>query len=82
MIIDVYVSTKNKSKFLSVPQDTNLSELTIEDQDYKSVSLSNKGKYIKLNENRIGVNTNDIINQINKNGYALHSTKITFEESK
>jgi uncharacterized protein YcgL (UPF0745 family) len=82
MIIDVYVSTKNESKFLSVPQDTNLSELTIEDQDYKSVSLSKKGKHINLNENRIGVNTNDVINQINKNGYALHSTKTTFEEGK
>lgn len=80
MIIDVYVSSKNSNKFLSVPQNTDLSKLNIEDSDYKSVSLTNKGKNINENENRIGVNTNDIINQINKNGYALHSIKITFEE--
>lgn len=77
MKIDVYVSCANSSKFLSVKEGKNLSDLTLPtetDQDYLTVSPFKKS--IDLSIDRIAINSKDIEEQIKEKGYALHQAFI------
>lgn len=81
MKIDIYRSTKNKSKFISVPSGTSPKTLLPAniDPDLKSLSPF-KTIDVQTTDKRAGLDGPDIIQQISKNGYAIHGAKITVTE--
>ncbi|KQC10224.1 MAG: hypothetical protein APR62_12480 [Smithella sp. SDB] len=79
MQIDIYKSTKNGNKYLSVPVGTKVTELNLpEDIDPDILTLSPFKTRVKLDPNkpRVALDQEDVIRQIEKNGYAVHAAKI------
>jgi hypothetical protein len=79
MKIDTYRSTKNKGKFVSVPSGTSPKTLLPAniDPDLKSLSLFKTVDDVQVTDKRIALDSADIIQQISKNGYAIHGAEIT-----
>jgi uncharacterized protein YcgL (UPF0745 family) len=79
MKIDIYTSTKNGNKYLSVPEGTNIEKLKLPDTvdpDILSVSPFKSSLKLDSNKPRIALDQNDVIKQIKEHGYALHGAKI------
>ena len=79
MKIDTYKSTKNGDKYLSVPSDTDVTELKLpEDVDSDILSLSPFKTELKLDpkQQRVALDQEDVKAQINKNGYAIHGATV------
>ncbi|MGO9722868.1 MAG: hypothetical protein ACLPOA_20330 [Methylocella sp.] len=81
MKIDIYRSTQNKGKFISVPSGTSPKTLLPAniDPDLKSLSPI-KTIDVQATDKRIALDGADIIQQISTNGYAIHGAKITVTE--
>jgi len=74
MNIDIYKSNINHKKYLSVPVRTDLTELKLTDSDFSEVCPFKSQHQIEQGQPMIGLDPDDIINQINENGYAIHGT--------
>ena len=59
MIIDIYKSTKNDDKYLSVPEGTDITQLSLPedtDPDLLDVSLFKTGLELDTSQTRMGLN--------------------------
>ena len=75
MIIDVYKSTVNDDKYLSVPEGTDITVLDLPvdiDPDLLSLSPFKSSLELDLNKPRVGIDQENIKNQITEKGYAIH----------
>lgn len=83
MKIDIYRSTASKTKYLSIPAGTEPSKLKVPkdfDPDLKKIALFKSGTEIKSGDETIGLNSAEIIEQIKKNGYAVHRAAVVTKE--
>lgn len=83
MKIDIYVSRKHKTKFLSVPTGADVSKMNLpEDPDLQPSMLDLfKTIDIKAEEHRIALNGEEVIRQINEQGFAVHGAGINVTET-
>jgi hypothetical protein len=81
MKIDIHRSTQNKGKFVSVPSGASPEALLAANinPDLKSLSPF-KTIDVQTTDKRIALDGADIIQQISKNGYAIHGAEITAAE--
>lgn len=80
MRVDIYKSTKNGNKYISVPVGTEIEKMQFPsnlDPDFLSLSPFKTELEIDPSQPRIALDSADIIKQISVSGYALHETKIT-----
>lgn len=80
MKIKTYRSNKKWNKHISVPIETDINSVLpkITDPDLTEVSLE-KTREIDRGDSRAGMDADDIINQIEQNGYAIHGVSISTE---
>ena len=79
MKIDIYKSTKNDDKYLSVPEGTDIAQLNLPedtDPDLLDVYLFKAEITLDLSQPRMGLNQEDIQNQITEKGYAIHGASV------
>jgi len=79
LIIDIYKSTKNGNKYLSVPKGTKIAELKLPDSidsDLLTLSPFKTRLEIEPNKTHPALDQDHIIQQIESNGYAIHEAKI------
>ena len=81
MKIDIYKSTKNSKKFLSVKSGQDIAAIHVADPDYESVSVSKLGVDLDPNKPRVGLDVNEAIATIEAQGYYLHGVSISFSEN-
>lgn len=77
--IDIYKSTMNGDKYLSVPSGTDVTDLKLPeniDPDVLSLSPFKSSVFLDPNNPRIALNQIDVRRQINENGYAVHGASI------
>ncbi len=75
MNIDVYKSTKSGSKYISVPEGTDIEKIQLPDsidQDLLTLSPFKTSLNLEPNNPRVALDQNDVIKQIKNNGYAVH----------
>ncbi len=85
MIIDIYTSTKDGSKYLSVEKGTKVESLELPDSvDGDLLTLSPFKTRLEINKSKMhkALEQNDIIRQIETNGYAAHGSKIVIQLAK
>lgn len=78
MKIDIYTSTKNGSKYLSVPKGTKVASLQLPDTvDPDLLTLSPFRTRLELTPGKPhpALDQDNIIAQIEQNGYAVHGAK-------
>ncbi len=78
MKIDIYTSTKNGSKYLSVAKGTNPSELTLSDSidnDLRHLSPFRTRLEVERGKEHPALDQEDVITQIETQGYAVHTAK-------
>jgi len=80
MKIDIYQSTKNSKKFLSVKSGQDVAIINVPDPDYQSVSPSKLGVEISPEQPRVGLDIKEAITAIETQGYYLHGVSISFSE--
>jgi len=79
MNIDVYKSTKNGNKYISVPSGTDIEKMQLPDSiDPDLLTLSPFKTSLSLDSNnpRIALDQNDVMEQINNKGFAVHGATI------
>ena len=84
MIIDVYLSTKDDDKYLSVPTGTDVNTLSLPDDiDPDLLDLTQFKTALELDHNNpiVGIDQRDIEKQITKKGYALHGARLNIDLS-
>lgn len=82
MKIDIYRSATNSTKYLSVPSGADVGNLVLPaniDSDLLKLSPFKTPLEIRPEQPRIALDAADVINQINKNGYAIHGTTTTID---
>lgn len=81
MLVDIYQSASHSSKYLTVPNGFDVNKLNIEeiDKDYKVVKTFKTNIDLVTNSKLIAA-TDEILNQINKNGYAIHRATVLASE--
>jgi hypothetical protein len=80
MKIDIYKSVKNGTKYISVPANADIEKMAFPaslDTDLLSLSPFKTALDIQPGDGRVALNSADIIDQINKNGYATHTATVT-----
>ena len=80
MEIDVYQSTKNRDKFLSVRAGSDVTTMTFPqdfDPDLTTLRPFREGLTIEASDKRIAMNSADIIDQIEQKDYATHGVSVT-----
>ena len=86
MKVAVYKSTKNGDKYLTVPGGTEVKKMNLPadiDSDLLSLSPFKTSLEIDNGDKRIGLDTDDVIAQINEKGFAIHgATTIIIEIEK
>jgi len=78
MKIDIYTSSKSGEKFLSVPKGTKVETLQLPDSidpDLLTLSPFRTRLEIDLNKEHPSLNQENILTQIETNGYAVHGAK-------
>ncbi len=78
MKIDIYTSAINGSKYLSVQKGTQLEKLTLPkdlDSDLLSLSPFRTRLEIEANKTHHALDQDDILKQIEANGFAVHGAK-------
>ena len=78
--IDIYRSSTDRSKYLSVPSGADLSQMLFPadtDSDYQSVSIYKQDVILESGKSAIGLDVEDILNQIQKSGFAFHPLKFS-----
>ena len=79
MKIDIYKSTKDGNKYLSVPKGTKVESLQLPDPvDPDLLTLSPFKTRLELTAGKphFALDQDNIIDQIENNGYAVHGAKI------
>ncbi len=79
MKVDIYKSTKNSTKYLTVPADTDVQKYKFPadmDADLLSLSPFKTSLDINANDNRVALDSKQVIDDINKKGFAIHGAKI------
>ena len=79
MKIDIYKSTKNGNKYLSVPKGTKVENVQLPDPvDPELLTLSPFKTRLEITPGKAhyALDQDNIIEQIEKNGYAVHGAKI------
>jgi len=79
LIIDIYKSTKNGNKYISVPKGTKIAQLELPDSidpDILTLSPFKTRLEIQPKKAHPALDQDDIIQQIQTNGYAIHEAKI------
>lgn len=79
MKIDIYKSTKNGDKYLSVAKGTKIEDLELPDSmdpDLLTLSPFKTRLEIDPQKTHAALDPIDILKQIEKNGYAVHGAKI------
>ena len=79
MKIDIYKSTKNGNKYLSVPKGTKMESLQLQDPvdpDLLTLSPFKTRLEITPGMSHFALDQDNIIEQIEENGYAIHGAKI------
>jgi len=77
--IDIYKSTKNGDKYLSVVKGIKVEDLKLPDSvDPDLLTLSPFRTRLEIKPSKVhnALDQDDIIKQIEKNGYAIHGAKI------
>lgn len=80
MKIDIYKSTKNGNKYISVQENTDVEKLELPediDPDLLTLSPFKSSLDIDSSKPRIALDETDVMKQINEKGYAIHGAKIT-----
>lgn len=78
--IDIYRSSTDRSKYLSIPTGAELGEMVFPadtDSDLQSVSLYKPNVTIEAGKTAVGLDVNDILSQIDARGYACHGLKFS-----
>jgi len=78
--IDIYRSSSDRSKYLSIPAGQNLAEMNFPsntDSDLFSVSLYKENVAIERGKVAIGLDVESILNQIENSGYAIHALQFS-----
>ena len=78
MIIDIYKSTKNGNKYISVPKGTKITNLDLPDSidpDLLTLSPFKTRLEIEPKKTHSALEQDNIIQQIETNGYAVHEAK-------
>ena len=78
MIIDIYKSTKNGNKYISVPKGTKITNLQLPDSidpDLLTLSPFKTRLEIEPKKAHAALDQDNIIHQIETNGYAIHEAK-------
>ncbi|OYW50671.1 MAG: hypothetical protein B7Z34_04430 [Novosphingobium sp. 12-62-10] len=83
MDIDVYQSTTNRDKFVSVPAGSDVTIMFPQDIDRDLITLRpyREGMTIEASDKRIAMDSADIIRQIEQQGYATHGVSVTVKVS-
>lgn len=79
MLIDIYQSTKNRDKFISVPAGTDMPALKLPDtidKDYLELRPFKTGLGLLPEQPRIALDGHQVIADIQKQGYALHGARV------
>ena len=79
MKIDIYKSTRNGNKYLSVPKGTKMESLQLQDPvdpDLLTLSPFKTRLEITPGMSHFALDQDNIIEQIEENGYAIHGAKI------
>lgn len=79
MKIDIYKSLSSHTKYLSVPSGTDLAKIKLTDKDFAEVSPFKSQLRIERGEKRIALDSDAVIDQIEKDGYSIHGSKITIQ---
>jgi len=80
--IDIYKSTKNGDKYLSVPSGTDVTTLQLPentDQDILSLSPFKTELELDPSKPRIALDQEDVKAQIDDRGYAIHGATVKIE---
>ncbi len=78
--IDIYRSSTDRSKYLSVPSGSDLAQMLFPadtDGDYQSVSLYKQDVVLESGKPAIGLDVEDILGQIARSGFAFHPLKFS-----
>lgn len=78
--IDIYRSSLDRSKYLSVPAGTDLASMAFPadtDGDYQTVSIYKQGVDIESGKPAVGLDVDDLLGQIAKQGFAFHGLKFS-----
>ena len=79
MIIDVYQSTTNEDKYLSVPEGCDVEHLDLPDDldpDLLKLSPFKSSLELALDKPRVGLDQENIHHHITEKGYAIHGAKM------
>ena len=82
MKVDYYVSSKNPKKFLLVPAGTDMKTKAFPadlDMDLRQLHPMRQNDEINPGEARIGLNSDDVLKQIEDKGFATFQVEITVE---
>jgi uncharacterized protein YcgL (UPF0745 family) len=80
MRVDIYKSTKNGNKYISVPQGTEIEKMKFPenlDPDLLTLSPFKTELEIDPSQPRAALDSADVLKQISENGYAVHGAKVT-----
>ena len=78
MDIDIYKSTKNGNKYISVAAGTDMKNMQLPDSidpDLLTLSPFKKSLTLDPSKPRIALDQEDVMKQIIENGYAVHGVK-------
>ena len=84
MKIDVYQSSVNSGAFISVRAGTDLNDISVSEDEIKifgKVYELKKALSIDAGDKRIALNSEHVIEDIEKKGYSIHGTKLQFSEN-
>jgi len=79
MKIDIYKSTKNGNKYLSVPAGIDVEKFVFPkdvDSDILTLSPFKTSLDISSNDNRIALDSHQVIDDIKQKGFSIHGAKI------
>ncbi|EKO3541431.1 hypothetical protein K0L52_003231 [Vibrio fluvialis] len=82
MLVDIYRSSKNDSNFISFPTGTDITQIDLPEDVEKAFSqatLFKEGVDLQPGDKRIGIDSDDVIKQINDNGFATHGASVKFD---
>lgn len=80
MKIDIYQSTKNSKKFLSVKSGQDMASINVPDPDFQTVTPYKLGVEVSSDKARVVLDTKEAIAAIEAHGYYVHSASISFSE--
>lgn len=82
MKIDIYTSTSNGAKYLSVLKGTKLDSLELPadiDSDVLNLSPFRTRLELDISKEHNAIDQADVLKQIEDNGYAVHGAKFTID---